>query len=165
MAKEIERKFLVRSDGWTSHVTSSAKLRQGYVTIGEDRSLRIRLRDQSKALLTIKIGRDLLSRDEYEYEIPLADGEELIRASIGTIIEKTRHNVPVDGLVWEIDVFHGAYEGLVLAEVELTHEGQQPSIPSWIGAEVTGDRRYSNMAMATETASKEIVNGLSHPAV
>ncbi|MGE6739337.1 CYTH domain-containing protein [Allorhizobium pseudoryzae] len=165
MAKEIERKFLVRSDAWRTEATSSADLIQAYVAVGEDRSVRVRLLDRKTARLTVKIGRNLLARDEYEYEIPVGDAEELIRAGVGTAIEKVRYNVPRDGLVWEIDVFRGAYEGLVVAEVELGSEDETPPIPVWIGREVTGDRRYSNMVMAMEGLPRELLHGLSHPTV
>lgn len=165
MAKEIERKFLVRSDVWRKEATSSAELIQGYVAIGDDRSVRVRLFDRKTAKLTVKIGRKLLARDEYEYEIPVSDAEELIKASIGTVIEKVRYNVPRNGLVWEIDVFRGSYQGLVVAEVELISEDEKPPIPVWIGREVTGDRRYSNMVMAMEGLPRELLHGLSHPSL
>lgn len=165
MAKEIERKFLLRSDAWRKEATASFELMQGYVSVGEDRSVRVRLLDRQRALLTIKIGRKLLARDEYEYEIPIGDGEELIKASIGTVIEKQRYHVPRNGLIWEIDVFRGSYDGLVVAEVELSREDENPPIPVWIGREVTGDPRYSNMVMAMDGLPKELQHGLSHPSL
>ncbi len=165
MAKEIERKFLVRSDAWRNEATSSSELVQAYVAVGEDRSVRVRLFDRKTARLTVKIGRQLLARDEYEYEIPVDDAEELIKAGIGTVIEKVRYNVPHHGLIWEIDVFGGAYEGLVVAEVELESEEDNPPLPAWIDREVTGDRCYSNMVMALEGPPRELPDGLSHPSV
>ena len=163
MAKEIERKFLVRSDAWRSEATAQTSLLQGYIVVGEDRHVRVRLLDGTSARLTIKIGRKLLSRDEYEYEIPVADAQELIRAHTGTVIEKVRYRVPHGAFVWEVDVFQGAYEGLVVAEVEMSSERDQPPLPEWLGREVTGDRRFSNMVLATENLSPELVNGLPHP--
>lgn len=168
MAKEIERKFLVRSEDWRRMATSRLRFRQGYVAIGEDRSVRVRLMEGpgvSKARLTIKVGRHLLARDEYEYEISVGDAEELIVSAIGIVIEKTRHFIPHAGFTWEVDEFSGAYQGLILAEVELESPDQNPPLPVWIGREVTGDRCFSNMVMATETISVEQMHGLSHQTV
>lgn len=168
MAKEIERKFLVRSDEWRRLAASRLCFRQGYVAIGEDRSVRVRLMegpDGSKARLTIKVGRHLLARDEYEYDISVQDGEELIGSAIGIVIDKTRHFIPHAGFTWEVDEFSGRYQGLILAEVELESLDQKPSLPGWIGREVTGDRRFSNMVMATEILSVDEMHGLSHQSV
>ncbi|MBP2549989.1 CYTH domain-containing protein [Neorhizobium galegae] len=162
MATEIERKFLVTSEDWRAAASTSAAYLQAYVAIGEDRSVRVRLIDEQSARLTIKIGRGTLARDEYEYDIPVADAQELVGAAIGTVIEKTRYLVPHAGFTWEVDVFTGFYHGLVVAEVELRSEADDPPLPPWIGAEVTGDRRYSNMVMATEDLSGELPHGLSH---
>jgi CYTH domain-containing protein len=160
MAKEIERKFLVETEGWRSEVASSAKLLQAYVAGGEDRSVRVRIFDGKTARLTIKIGRELLSRDEFEYDIPLQDAQDMAGAAIGVVLEKTRYKVEHGGYTWEIDVYDGAYQGLVVAEVEMEHEGAEPDRPAWLGREITGDRRYSNLVMATEDLSRELVDGL-----
>lgn len=164
MAKEIERKFLVKTNGWRGEVTSSSDFVQAYVAAVEDRSLRVRVIDDRRATLTIKIGRQMISRDEFEYEIPVADAKDLIGSALGIVLEKTRYEVVHEGFTWEVDVYAGAYEGLVVAEVELQHEEQQPPLPSWIGGEVTGDRRFSNLVMATEDLSRELCDGLSHSA-
>ena len=162
MAKEIERKFLVRSDGWRSAVETKSSLRQGYIASMDDRSVRVRTLDDKKARLTIKIGRSAITRDEFEYDIPVADAEELLQAAIGIVIEKTRYRVPYEGFVWEVDVFAGEHRGLVIAEVEMTSETDKPALPSWLGREVTGDFRYSNQALATEYEHDR--HGLSHTA-
>jgi CYTH domain-containing protein len=162
MAKEIERKFLVRSDAWRSAVQSKSALKQGYVASMDDRSVRIRILDEARARLTLKIGRSTLIRDEFEYEIPVSDAEELLLNAIGIVIEKTRHRVPHEGFIWEVDVFAGAHRGLVIAEVEMQAETDTPSLPSWLGREVTGDFRYSNQALATEFEHDR--HGLSHTA-
>ncbi len=164
MAKEIERKFLVKDDGWRRAAVSASGFVQAYVATQEDRSLRVRLIDDRRATLTIKIGRQLISRDEFEYEIPVDDARELIGSALGIVLEKTRHEVEHEGFVWEVDVYAGAYRGLVVAEVEMEHEDQKPPLPAWVGREVTGDRRFSNLVMATEDLSAELCNGLSHPA-
>jgi CYTH domain-containing protein len=164
MAKEIERKFLVNGDGWRSEVSSSSDFLQAYIASGDDRSVRIRIMDGKRAKLTIKIGTSLIARDEFEYEIPLTDAEEMAKTAIGVVLEKTRHEVKHAGYVWEVDVYEGAYKGLVVAEVEMEDESAQPELPDWIGKEVTGDRRYSNLVMATEDLSAELSDALSSEA-
>lgn len=143
MAKEIERKFLVEGD-FMPYVTSSSHIEQGYVARSEELTLRIRTRDD-KGFLTIK-GRSNaagMSRDEWEYEIPVEEARELLCFSRGTI-EKTRYLVPAGHHTFEVDRFYGANEGLVVAEVELTDENEPFERPAWLGREVTGDRRYYN---------------------
>lgn len=164
MATEIERKFLVKSDAWRAAATSSSRFLQAYIASGGDRSVRVRIMDEKKARLTIKIGKQLFARAEYEYDIPLEDAEELAQSAIGVVLEKTRFNVPYEGYVWEVDVYAGRYEGLVVAEVELEDENARPLVPDWIGAEVTGYRRYSNVVMAENDLSEELLHGLSFEA-
>ena len=156
MAKEIERKFLVSDDSWRSQVTSRTAFRQGYIASLENRSVRVRIKADTDATLTIKIGASSIVRDEYEYDIPVRDAEELMTTALGIVIEKTRHTVDHEGFVWEIDVFEGLYEGLVVAEVEMNAETDQPSLPAWLGREVTGDPRFSNQNLATEDMSREL---------
>lgn len=160
MAKEIERKFLVRNDGWRREAASSSRFLQAYIASGDDRSIRVRIIDGTKARLTVKIGREMLSRDEFEYDIPVSDANELADLSIGIVLEKVRHRVEHKGYVWEIDVYSGAYEGLIVAEVEIEDEKARPELPAWIGREITGDRRYSNLVMATEDLSRELIHGV-----
>lgn len=162
MAKEIERKFLVRGEAWRSAVESKSVLKQGYVASMDDRSVRVRILDEKTARLTMKIGRSTLTRDEFEYEIPVSDAEELLDNALGIVIEKTRYRVPYEGFVWEVDVFAGAHRGLVIAEVEMQAETDNPPLPAWLGREVTGDFRYSNQALATEFEHDR--HGLSHTA-
>ena len=126
------------------YVTSSSHIEQGYVARSEELTLRIRTRDD-KGFLTIK-GRSNaagMSRDEWEYEIPVEEARELLRFSRGTI-DKTRYLVPAGRHPFEVDRFYGANEGLVVAEVELTDENEPFERPAWLGREVTGDRRYYN---------------------
>ncbi|MGK6311835.1 CYTH domain-containing protein [Neorhizobium sp. DT-125] len=164
MAKEIERKFLVKGDGWRSEVSSSSAFLQAYVASGDDRSVRIRIMDGARARLTIKLGRNLVARDEFEYDIPLADAEEMSANAVGIVLEKTRHEVLHEGYTWEVDVYEGTYKGLVVAEVEMEDEDAEPELPDWVGEEITGDRRYSNVVMATEDLSGELCHGLSSAA-
>lgn len=162
MAKEIERKFLVVDDSWRAVANSATPLRQAYVSANGDRSVRVRIANEEKARLTIKIGKAAMVRDEFEYDIPLADAEELITLCIGNVIEKVRYTVRFADHLWEIDVFEGAHRGLVIAEVELKSETEDPQLPAWIGREVTGDRRYSNQALASERLKPERVHALSN---
>lgn len=149
MAKEIERKFLVKHESWRAEAGPGAAMRQGYLAAMDDRTVRIRLIDGESARLTIKIGTGMLTRDEFEYEVPLGDGEELIASAIGTVIAKTRYRVQGETHVWEVDVFEEPYAGLIVAEVEMRTENDDPVLPDWIGQEVTDDQRYSNFALAT----------------
>ncbi|MFD1746875.1 CYTH domain-containing protein [Rhizobium helianthi] len=165
MAKEIERKFLVRSQDWRDKAISEASLIQAYIAVDENRNVRVRVKDGTKAFLTIKIGHSALVRDEFEYEIPVSDAEELGRAAIGIIIEKKRYRVPHDGKIIEVDVYEGFYSGLVVAEVELSSEDDAFNPPPWLGEEVTGDRRYSNMILATQDLAPELINGVFHQAL
>lgn len=148
MAKEIERKFLVASDDWRQKARLGKSFRQAVVFAQGNRMLRIRAIDRKKARLTIKIGINGLSRHEFEYDVPIDDAEELLELANGSMITKTRYEVKHAGHVWEVDVYGGALDGLVVAEVELKNEKDVPDIPAWIGREVTGDPRFSNQALA-----------------
>ncbi|MCM2454611.1 CYTH domain-containing protein [Rhizobium sp. CG4] len=161
MAKEIERKFLVSGDGWKTDVSSSMTFRQGYVVSTENRSVRVRIVNDEDATLTIKIGASSLVRDEYEYSIALGDAQEMIGTAIGNVIQKTRHLVEHNNFTWEVDVFEGVYGGLVVAEVELTSVDDSPDLPTWLGREVTGDKRYSNQYLATENLLGELPDVVS----
>ena len=144
MGKEIERKFLVEGD-FMPYVKESSHIEQGYVARSEELTLRIRTRDE-QGFLTIKGRSDAagMARNEWEYEIPLAEARELLGYSRGTIA-KWRHLVPMaDGLTFEVDCFEGANSGLIVAEVELSSPDEEFLRPEWLGREVTGDRRYYN---------------------
>ncbi|MGO4737158.1 CYTH domain-containing protein [Bosea sp. 2KB_26] len=148
MGTEIERKFLVIADDWRERAGPGQPLRQGYLTPKGTTSVRIRCA-ANEAFLTIKGETHGLSRPELEYEIPVAEAEEMLRTlCIGPPLEKTRYRVDHGALTWEVDVFAGRYAGLVLAEVELTEATQHVDCPSWIGLEVTNDPRYRNAALA-----------------
>lgn len=148
MAKEIERKFLVASEAWRALATGSKALVQAYLSEGHNITVRVRIFDGARAVLTIKAGGTKLSRDEYEYEVPLADGRELVAHAGTRVIEKRRHAVPYAGRDWEVDVFEGRHAGLVLAEIEMESEDAAVELPDWVGEEVTGDPRYYNSALA-----------------
>ena len=150
MAKEIERKFLVATDGWRQNADKGIRLRQAYIVTMDDRSLRVRIHGNKRARLTVKIGKSSLVRNEYEYDLPIDDAREVLTQAVGIVIEKRRYRVPYKGFTWEVDVYEGALEGLVVAEVEMKRETDLPDLPAWLGREITGDRRYSNQSLATE---------------
>ncbi|MEJ2409385.1 MAG: CYTH domain-containing protein [Novosphingobium sp.] len=152
---EIERKFLVAGDGWRSRVAGARRMRQAYISNGGSTSVRVRVVDDGSAKLTVKgaakTDGPALSRAEFEYTIPVEDALAMLELRTGRILEKTRHLVPAGGgRTWEIDVFAGALEGLVLAEIELERADEAIARPEWLGREVTGDPQYSNMALAQE---------------
>lgn len=150
MAIEIERKFLVIGTAWRQ--TASTRLSQGYLNRDKDRTVRVRIAGE-QAFITVKGGTNGLARLEFEYGIPVADAELLLKLSDGPIIEKQRHLFPFAGLTWEIDEFLGANSGLVVAEVELASESQPFEKPQWVGEEVTTDTRYFNSNLATHPFS------------
>ncbi len=146
MALEIERKFLVHSDAWARDAARSRRLRQGYITQSDRVSIRVRIAGNSAdwATFTIKTARAGIEREEYEWPIPIADAEALLGHCEGALIEKVRYDVEVGDLTWEVDVFEGNNHGLVIAEVELASADQAIAMPSWVGREVSNDRRYYN---------------------
>lgn len=145
---EIERKFLVTSDGWRGLVTQQSRLRQGYLSANAKATVRVRTWDDERARITIKGAAKGIVRAEYEYDIPIADALEMLVLAAPHVLEKRRHLVRASGLVWEIDVFEGRHSGLILAEVELEHEDQAVTLPDWVGTEVTDDDRYFNASLA-----------------
>lgn len=141
---EIERKFRVCADDWRKLVTGQSTIRQAYLSSDGKCSIRVRIRDNNTASLTIKARPVELGRLELEYAIPLAEAEALIELRQGSIVEKTRYLVPCGDLTWEIDVFAGDNAGLVIAEIELDHEHRKLELPAWIGEEVTARPEYYN---------------------
>jgi adenylate cyclase len=148
MAIEIERKFLVTGEGWRDVATSSAAMRQGYLSTSAKATVRIRIVDDARALLTLKGPASGISRAEFEYAVPLDDGLALMEMARPNVVEKRRYMVPHDGLTWEVDVFEGAHAGLVVAEVELSSADQAFTLPFWIGREVSHDDRYANASLS-----------------
>lgn len=143
MGVEIERKFLLAGDGWRA-LGRPVLLRQGYLSADPERVVRVRIEGE-RATLTIKGKTSGATRGEWEYEIPVADAGELLdRLCQRPLIEKYRSRVTHAGKVWEIDEFLGENAGLLLAEIELSSEGEAFEKPDWIGAEVSADARYFN---------------------
>lgn len=142
---EIERKFLVRDSSYKDMATDSHRMVQGYICRETGRTVRVRI-SGDKGWLTIKgpSSGNGMSRYEWEREIPAGEAAELMALCQKGIIDKTRHIVPFEGHVFEVDEFHGDNEGLVVAEIELQNESEPFGRPEWLGEEVTGDRRYYN---------------------
>ncbi len=148
MATEIERKFLLTSDDWRTMVSETHNYKQGYLAGPGRCYVRVRISDEH-AWLNIKSASLTTFRYEYEYEIPKSDAEEMLaRLCSPGIVSKTRYIVHHKGHVWEIDVFDGDNEGLIVAEIELNSEDEPFSHPDWLGAEVTDDKRYYNVYLA-----------------
>ena len=153
---EIERKFLVTSDAFKAQATTHYEIMQGYLCKEPGKTIRVRIRD-AQAFLTIKSGklRPGIGKFEWEREIDLDDARELMQLCLPNPIIKTRYIVPCKGerlevsgeRKWEVDVFHGHKEGLVLAELELGSEDEPYSRPEWLGEEVTGQPQYYNANM------------------
>ena len=146
---EIERKFLVVGDGFKRQASSSSRIKQGYICSGHGRTVRVRIRD-ARGYLTIKgpSADGGLSRYEFEQEIALDDAEQLMKLCESGIIDKTRYLVECGDHTFEVDEFYGDNEGLVMAEIELNSQDEAFERPSWLGEEVTGDKRYYNGYLA-----------------
>ena len=152
---EIERKFLVKDESFKSMATESHRLTQGYICKESGRTVRVRLWDD-KGYLTIKGAGSAsgMSRYEWEKEISAEDARDLFMLCQSGIIDKTRYIVPVDGKIFEVDEFYGENAGLVMAEIELESEDAAFTRPSWLGKEVTGDRRYYNSMLSVHPFSE-----------
>lgn len=149
MAKEIERKFLVNHDNWRKDVTKSIHYIQGYFTTNASCSIRIRV-SGDKADLNIKSATLGITRTEYEYPLPLEDANEMLDHLCNKpLLEKTRYYVQHQGHLWEIDVFTGDNEGLIVAEIELKSAEEKFSLPDWAGKEVSDDPRYYNVCLVS----------------
>jgi CYTH domain-containing protein len=147
MAAEIERKFLVVGNTWHDG-SPGIRIAQGYLSLDPDRTVRVRLAGEN-AWLTIKGRTEGITRAEFEYPVPAEDAGALLKLCLPSVIDKTRHQVSFGGHMWEVDVFHGANEGLVMAEIELENESIVPELPPWAGEEVSSDARYFNASLAT----------------
>ncbi len=152
MAREIERKFLVKNEEWKALSYKQTYFVQGYLNDISDAnaksSVRVRI-EGDNANVNIKSLEIGLSRDEYEYRIPLEEGQKILKnLAVGPVIEKVRHLVDVGQHVWEIDEFLGANLGLVVAEVEMDSEDEEVEIPNWAGQEVTNISRYYNVSLS-----------------
>jgi len=161
MATEIERKFLVKPDEWQQFqqrsdptLLSSTRYQQGYIFSSVTKTVRIRIAGD-RGFITIKGPTVGYSRSEFEYSIPLADAEAMLdQLCEPPLIEKTRHKVAWDNLVWEVDEFAGENQGLMVAEVELSDANRAITLPDWAGEEVSHDPRYFNASLAKHPYSR-----------
>jgi len=143
MAKEIERKFLVKTAAWRPQ-DAGVHFKQGYLNTQKERVVRVRI-EGAKAKLTIKGVTTGVTRSEFEYPIPVEDAAILLdNLCEKPLIDKHRHAEVHGGKTWEIDVFHGDNEGLLVAEIELESEAEAFVRPDWVGEEVSSDPRYFN---------------------
>ena len=143
MAKEIERTFLVVNDSFKEMATKVIKIKQGYLSRDPDRTVRIRIADD-KGFLTVKGRNNGCERQEFEYEIPLHDAEQMMYLCTGRVIDKTRYIVPFEGFIWEVDEYHKDLAGLVVTEVELEKTDEVFDMAPFAGREVTGNPAYYN---------------------
>ena len=147
MATEIERKFLILNQDWQEYTKSELHIVQGYLATNEFSSTRIRIQND-KANINIKSATLGITRTEFEYSIPVGDARLMLEdLCIKPVIEKTRFTVEHMGHTWEIDVFSGDNEGLIVAEIELSSPDEAFEKPSWIGEEVSNDARYYNACL------------------
>ncbi len=142
MAHEIERKFLLGDANWRPDVAGERYI-QAYLCESENLVTRVRL-TEDRALLTLKSNTAGMRRSEFEYIIPLEDGQQLVELCTGSVIIKTRYKLHFEGKLWEVDVFEGDNSGLVVVEIELTNEAEQFARPAWLGKEVTQDAKFYN---------------------
>lgn len=159
MGIEIERKFLVCGDAWRDQAAKVVRMAQGYlndadaVDSGRQRaSVRVRIAGEA-AYLNIKSRELGHTRQEFDYDVPLADAQALLALCVGGLVDKRRHHVHVGAHVWEVDEFLGDNAGLVVAEVELGHADEAFERPQWLGREVTHEVRYYNLALASRPYS------------
>jgi CYTH domain-containing protein len=147
MKYEIERKFLVKKDLWDALEKPEGHFyRQGYISTEPEKTIRVRVAD-GKAFLTFKGISVGAKRLEYEYEIPVSDANEMLDEFTSVTIAKVRYVVEFGNKKWEVDVFEGDNEGLIVAELELEEEDEVFDLPDWVGIEVTGDARYYNSTL------------------
>lgn len=148
MATEIERKFLVTGSAWRALAGRSMAICQSYLARTDAATVRIRIVDDATAFLTVKSTKPGPARSEFEYPIPLEDARDLMTLRTGHAIEKRRHIVQLGDACFEIDVFEGRHDGLVIAEIELPDVDAPFERPSWLGEEVTHDPHYYNAYLA-----------------
>lgn len=149
MPVEIERKFIVRNKIWhTINKPDPVLIHQGYLLITEQTTIRVRF-TETKGTMTIKGKQHGISRDEYEYEIPLNEAKEIFENHCQKTLSKKRYKISVGSLIWEVDEYLNRLSGLIIAEVELTSENRKiDALPEWISDEVTKDIKYSNAFLA-----------------
>ena len=140
---EIERKFLVKDNSFLDDFSRSNRIVQGYLSSNPERTVRVRIKGEN-GYLTIKGKSEGFSRFEWEKEIDIDEAEKLLQLCEKGVIDKIRYDVIVGTHIFEVDVFKGENEGLVLAEIELQTEDETFEKPNWLGEEVSEDIKYYN---------------------
>lgn len=144
MGKEIERKYLVDKEKWDLVPKSNGQIyRQGYLLTDPTKTIRVRVTEKA-GFLTIKGISIGAARQEFEYEIPLADSKELLDNFSVSELSKIRYKISVGNKLWDVDEFLDDNFGLITAEIELASEDETFDVPGWIGKEVTGEEKYYN---------------------
>jgi CYTH domain-containing protein len=158
MAKEIERKYIVDAKAVANLIAQKQfegkrEISQYYVVATKELAIRLRKDEgDDHAVLAVKSGGNALAVDEYEFVTPLSEYDVKKAEMVGIEIRKTRYEIPFDGLVWELDVFHGDLDGLIVAEVELNDADAAVTRPAWVETEVTFDARFKNAVLALNGA-------------
>lgn len=143
MTVEIERRFLLKNDDWRKQAAEPQILRQGYLSVEKERTIRVRIAG-SRAWLTLKGYISDVSRSEFEYEIPLEHAQAMMETMCPFKMEKRRYRVEFEGFLYEIDEYGGENAPLVVAEIELPSEDAPFAKPDWLGAEITSDGKFTN---------------------
>ena len=150
MPLEIERKFLVDAKKVVKlKLTGGERISQGYLSTEPNKIVRVRIK-KNRGFLTIKSANIGIVRQEFEYEIPVADAEEILKLCVPNILKKVRYKIDYAGHVWEVDIFEGRHAGLIMAEVEINSIDEYVKIPDWVGEEVSDNPKYfnSNLVLA-----------------
>lgn len=143
MSVEIERRFLLKNDGWRRIASAPQTLQQGYLSVEKERTIRVRIIDD-QAWLTLKGYISDVSRSEFEYEIPLAHAQTMMATMCPFKMEKRRYRVEFEGFLYEIDEYFGDNAPLIVAEIELPSEDATFTRPDWLGEEITSDGKFTN---------------------
>jgi CYTH domain-containing protein len=148
---EIERKFLVASNDFIAESTAKYDIAQGYLNSNIERTVRVRIKE-NKGFLTVKgkSNESGITRFEWEKELSFDDAKRLLLLCENGVIEKIRYIIPYGKHAYEVDVFLGENEGLIMAEIELNDENEAFEKPKWLGKEVTNDERYFNSYLSSK---------------
>ncbi len=151
--KEIEYKFLVNKEKWdTLEKSSPSIIVQGFLSKSKEKTIRVRIKNK-KGFLTIKGKTVGITRTEFEYEIPVSDAMQLLDEFVDKVIRKKRYEILHNNRTWEVDVFEGHLSGLIIAELEVSSENEDFTLPNWVTKDVSKDERYYN-AVLIDAASK-----------
>ena len=157
MTVEIERKFLLLTDQWIltkqQQNLQGSIFKQAYLNSTPDRTVRVRIQSE-QAFLTIKSKNNGISRQEFEYPIPISEAEDLLLLCETPALEKIRYKVNYQGHIWEVDEFYGENQGLIVAEIELQNETEKFCLPPWLSREVSDDARYFNSQLSKHPFSR-----------